>query len=197
MRVQRGPNFSGVRASAKSGWAGAKRRSALPVGAGSQIPLVCLRKATRPIPARRQRERGPLRRPPCARRRRRRLRKAVRGKAHESYGVAFELRVDPHRSWRDALLDTSPVARARENLSAIAARATPEMASAGLPLQYSCRETNLPLAPGAISYADGALERVRDSSWTTTVQHRPVRGTPVETIWVYNSVSACQASRCN
>src|SRR5262249_18416338 len=41
-----------------------------------------------------------------------------------------------------------------------------------------CRETNLPLAPGAISYADGALERVRDSSWTTTVRHRPVRGTP-------------------
>ncbi len=98
VQVQRGPNFSGARASAKGGWVGVERRPALPVGAGSQIPLVCIRRARRPIPAHRHHGRGPLRRPasrttPLGRR----MRKVMRREAHESYGLALELRFDAHR----------------------------------------------------------------------------------------------------
>ena len=84
----------------------------------------------------------------------------------------------------DALrfLDTSPIARARDDLSAIAARATPETASACLPLQYSCRELNLPLAPGAISYADGALERVHNLLLSSFAVDNPPGEDPVRMI---------------
>ena len=98
--------------------------------------------------------------------------------------MALQIRVDAQCDGRDALLDASPIARARDDLSAIAARATPETASAGLPLQYSCRELNLPLAPGAISYADGALERVHDLLLSSFAVDNPPGEDPVRMLQV-------------
>src|SRR5216683_6245236 len=56
----------------------------------------------------------------------------MRREAHESYGVTLELRVDAQRDWTRCASRCEPIARARGDLSAVAARATPEMASAGL-----------------------------------------------------------------
>jgi hypothetical protein len=128
----------------------------------------------RPLPMRaRSAPQTPLRTTP----RRRRSCKVMRREAHESYGVALELRVDAQRDRCDALLGANPLCGLAMVSPPLRRKLLSRDSKRGACLSnYSPdRETNFPLAPGAISYAYGALGRVRDISLFAVETARPRR----------------------
>jgi hypothetical protein len=101
----------------------------------------------------------------------------MRREAHESYGVALELRVDAQRDRRDALLGANPLRGLAMVSPPLRRKLLSRDSKRGACLSnYSPdRETNFPLAPGAISYAYGALGRVHDVSLFAVETARPRR----------------------